>query len=149
MRHIGIKNWYVGKVEIGEKVRSKFYIGAYGEQSAIRAFHENLNFSGAEIKPLRHHMSTEQDVQWMWRSPYQECSCDYPEDEVMSYLNKNLALFQQLKLHRNSIKDLAVIIVCYLEQSDRHRGYSISSDLIKLLADVNASLEIDIEPLIA
>lgn len=148
VRHVGAENRYLGKVEIGRKMRSKFYIGAYGEQSVIRALHANLNFPSAEIKPLRRQVAAEKAAQWMWRSPYQKCSGDYPEDEAMSFLNENLELLQQLKLHRNSLQDLAVVIVCYLEKNDRPQGYSISSNLVRVLADVNASLEIDIEALL-
>ena len=47
---------------------------------------------------------------------------------------------------RGHVDALMVVLVCdhSFEPDDRPRGYSIASDLIRMLADIGASLQIDI-----
>lgn len=128
-------------------MRSKFYLGAYGDENNIRALHDSLKLPGSKVKPLLFKPSSgqpDQGVQWMWRSPYQKCSSDFPEDELTAFLHDNSDLLQQLKAHREVLHDLAGIIVCQLDDGEQPHGYSISSNLMRLLSHANASLEIDI-----
>ncbi len=128
-------------------MRSKFYLYASGKESDIRALYDHLELSGSEIKPLKFKSpsaSSDQEVQWMWRSPYQECSSDFPEDELAAFLDDSPDLLKQLKTHRKALDELAGMIVCQLDEGEKPRGYSVSSDLMRLLSDADASLEIDI-----
>ncbi len=128
-------------------MRSKFYIGAYGSEKNICALHDSLKLPYSAIKPLKCKPPSdfaEQGVQWTWHSPHHECSSDFPEDELMLYLSNNLGLLQQLKAYRYTLYDLVVIIACDIQDGEKPRGYSISSDLMKLLSDTSATLEIDI-----
>lgn len=142
----------MGEVEIRAMImHSKFYLYASGNESDIRALYDHLKLQGSEIKPLKFKLPSEtsdQEVQWMWRSSYQECSSDFPEDELEVFLENNAYLLQRLKEHRESLHELMVIIVCQLNDGEQPRGYSISSNLMRLLSDMNASLEIDIVDLV-
>jgi hypothetical protein len=128
-------------------MRSKFYLYASGNESDIRALYDYLKLPDSEIKPLKT-VSPEQAIQWMWRSPYQECFGDFPEDELEAFLNDNFDLLQQLKAHRESLRELAGMIVCQLGEGEQPRGYSISPTLIRMLSDINASLEVDVVQLV-
>lgn len=132
-------------------MRSKFYLYASGKESDVRALYEHLKLSGSEIKPLKFKpplAKPDQGVQWMWRSQYQECSTDFPEDELATFLNDNPDLLQHLSAHREALHELAAMIVCQLDEAEQPRGYSVSSDLMRLLADADASLEIDVARLV-
>jgi hypothetical protein len=138
----------VGKVEIRAMImRSKFYLCAYGNEGDIRALYDYLKLQDSEIKPLKFKLpsaSSDQDVQWKWRTSYQECSSDFPEDELEVFLEDNASLLQQLKTHRESLYELVGMIVCQLNDGEQPRGYSISPNLMRLLSNMDASLEIDI-----
>ncbi len=129
-------------------MRSKFYLYASGNENDIRALYDHLRLSGSEIKSLKFKSpsasSPEQGDEWMWRSPYQECSSDFPEDELTMFLNDNPDLLKQLKTHREALHELTGMIVCQLNEGEQPRGYSVSSELMRLLSDADASLEIDI-----
>lgn len=128
-------------------MRSKFYLYASGNETDIRAFYDYSMLPDSEINPLMSKLpsaSPDQRVQWMWRTPYQECAGEFPEDELEAFLNDNFDLLQQLKVHRESLHELAAMIVCQLDDGEKPRGYSISPTLMKILSDVNATLEIDI-----
>jgi hypothetical protein len=84
----------------------------------------------------------------MWRTPYHECSSEFPEDELAAFLRDNSELLHELGARREMVQDLAAVIVCEVNEGEVPHGYSISSSLVKLLADVNASLEIDVVPLV-
>ena len=132
-------------------MRSKFYLYASGNESDIRALYDHLKLPDSEINPLKSKQSSvspDQEVQWMWRSLYQECSGDFPEDELETFLNDNFDLLQQLKVYRESLYELAGMIVCQLNNGEQPRGYSISPTLMRILSEVNMSLEIDIVQLV-
>lgn len=127
-------------------MHSQFYIGAYGSENDICALHERLKFPGSEIRPLKCKLPIEwadQGMQWLWHSPYQECSSNFPENELTIYLNSNSNLIRQLKSHRGTLCDLVATIVCHLNAGEPPYGYSISLHLMKLLSEIDASLEID------
>ena len=125
-------------------MRSKFYLYVSGNENDIRNLCDTLNLSGSEIKPL---LSDEhkQKNQWMWYSQYQECSSEFPEDELSVFLHNNQDILHQLKESRDVLHELVGVIVCQLDKGESPRGYSISSDLMKLLSISDMSLEIDIE----
>jgi len=107
-----------------------------------------LQLPGSKIKHLKLKPSLDQSdhrMQWMWRTPYQECSSNFPEDELTTYLHENSDLLQQLQAYREVLHDLAGTMVCQLDEDESPRGYSISPALMRLLIDANASLDIDIE----
>ena len=126
-------------------MRSKFYLSAIGSEDNIRALHDQLKLLGSEVKQLRANPldPSPQAERWLWCSPYQTCSSDFPEDELTAYLRENSHLLATLGKHRAGLKDVGPVIV---SQPDHNgiRGCSVSSELISLLASVNASLEIDI-----
>jgi hypothetical protein len=126
-------------------MRSKFYLSAVGREDKIRALHDELKISGSAVKQLQPNLldPSPQEERWLWRSPYQTCNGEFPEDELTAYLRENSHVLSLLKKHRAGLKDVGPVIV---SQSDQNgiRGCSISSELIGLLASANASLEIDI-----
>lgn len=129
-------------------MRSKFYLYASGREDDIRALDADLKLPGSEIKALRPRSpidQTEQGAKWMWRSSYQECSTEFPEDEFTAFLHDNPGILQRLKAHRTVLHELTGMIVSQFDANEQPRGYSVSSVLIRQLADANASLEIDIE----
>lgn len=128
-------------------MRTRFYLYASGNESDIRALYDYLKLSGSEIRPLKFKPPSsqpDQGVLWMWRSSYQECSGEFPEDEFAAFLNDNPDLLKKLKARRKSLNELTGMIVCQLDNGEQPRGYSLSSNLLRLLSGVNASLEIDI-----
>jgi hypothetical protein len=122
-------------------MRRVFYLSAAGTEAAIRAFHEHLKLPGSNIKAL-----LSQPELWIWRTEYENCVGDFPEDELEAYLDSHPSLRHELKLYRDHLDSLSGVIVSYYEEGDDPRGFSISSNLIKLLAEMDASLEIDVVP---
>ena len=139
------EDWYLGAMEEVGRMQSKFYISAVGHEDMIRALHVELNIPGAEVKELRPNPIDPhpQAERWLWRSPYQVCSGDFPEDELAAYLRENGHVLSVLKQHSAHLRDVGPVIVSLPDQG-RAGGYSVSSELIQLLASANASLEIDI-----
>lgn len=129
---------------------SKFYIHASGEEAGIRTLDDNLNWSGSRVRALPKSVldPSGQKGPWIWSSPYQECTSEFPEDELARFLRDNAPLRHQLTAHRAALREVAGVIVCSLEQGEQPRGYSISSELMQLLLEIDATLEIDIEPAI-
>lgn len=113
-----------------------FYIGAYGEKENIHDFHAALKLPQSEVKVLR--------SGWHWHSAYNECSSLFPEDELEYFLSGNRELIKKIKKYRSLVERLIGTIVCELGMGERPHGYSISTSLIQILAEIDASLEIDV-----
>lgn len=127
---------------------SKFYLCASGNEKDIRNLYESLNLSGSEMKPLltKHSAGKDhQENQWIWYTPYHECTSYFPEDELSKYLQDNQNLINKLKEHRDVLHELSGIIVSQPDAGEKIRGYSISSDLMRLLSIAKISLEIGFE----
>jgi hypothetical protein len=125
-------------------MRAKVQICATGNKEGIRSLHTRLNTAGT-IRFLKPTVLTPQnDGVLQWCADFQECLTQFPEDEIAELLDKDL--LATLKVMRGCIDELMVVLVCEhgTEPDDRPRGYSVSLDLIRMLADVGASLEIDI-----
>lgn len=129
-------------------MRSKFYVYAYSNENVIRALHKDLQFPGSVIRPLKHApLLSNQEMPWVWETPCRECSTNFPEGELEEYLHNNADLLKKLEPYSETLAIQGVIVREYVE-NDQHCGYSISSNLIKMLSGINASLEIDVVPLV-
>jgi hypothetical protein len=127
-------------------MQSRFYVSAVGPEHAILALHQEAAIAGAEmikLQPncLEPNFSTDR---WLWRSPYQFTTSQFPEDELVAYLRENQNILALLKKHGVQLRDAGPVIV---SESDENgpRGFYISSELIQLLSSAQASLEIDID----
>lgn len=115
---------------------NSFYLGAYGKEENIYLFHESLRLPMSEVKNLK--------VGWHWHSSYNKCASLFPEDELENFLSENRLLVKKIKKHRGLVDKLIATIVYEWKINEKPQGYSISPRLIQLLAEINASLEIDI-----
>jgi len=128
-------------------MRYKYYLSATGSQSEIHALAEYLNVTGSKVEQLRSaHLSNNLagSDKWIWRSPYYDCKGDFPEDELLEFLRKNADLVEKLKERPEGIQDMVAVLVGKIGDGDEPNGYSISNDLITYLAEIRASLEIDV-----
>lgn len=123
-------------------MNTKFYIYASGAEKNIQKLSEEISWPGAVIKALSPKKLKER--QWMWRTPYELCSSDYPEDQLVEYFRSNEVAVSQLSGHRSTLQELVVMLVCELGAGEIPHGYSISPELMSKLLEINASLEIDI-----
>lgn len=125
-------------------MRARVQICAAGNEEGIRSLSVRLNMAGT-IRALKATVLTPQNEGvFQWCLPFRECITEFPEDEIAAFLDVDLLV--TLKEMRESIDDLMIVLVCEHgeEPDDRPRGYSISPELIRMLADIDASLEIDI-----
>lgn len=125
-------------------MHARVQICAKDKDEKIQLLHKRLNMLGAihSLKPTI--LTPENKDVSEWCSDFYECKTNFPEDEILELLNKDI--LTSLKAIRGTIDTLMVVLVCEHdpEPNDRPRGYSISLDLIKMLAEIGASLEIDI-----
>ena len=78
-----------------------------------------------------------------WRSKsYEVTASNYPEDTLFNLVT-SLANNAQEFLLKESVK-ISVNIVEYLKNTDNPRGFFFSSELIKVLAQLNAEIDTDI-----
>lgn len=126
-------------------MKTRLQICANGNECNIRELHLSLNMIG-KVRVLKPTILTPQYAveTWEWCSPYQECLTSFPENEISDLLSTQMIAI--LKSLRENLNDLMIVIVCQYGTNEVPNGYSISSDLIKTLADIGASLEIDITP---
>ncbi len=125
-------------------MRARVQICAAGNEEGIRSLSVRLNMAGT-IRALKATVLTPQNEGvFEWCLPFRECITDFPEEEIAALLDVDLRA--TLKEMRENVDDLMVVLVCEhgAKPDDRPRGYSISPDLIRMLADIDASLEIDI-----
>lgn len=115
---------------------NSFYLGAYGKEKNVYMFHESLELPMSEVKSLK--------VGWHWHSSYNKCSSLFPEDELENFLSENRELVKKIKKHRGLVDKLIATIVYEWNMNEKPQGYSISPHLIQLLAEINASLEVDV-----
>ena len=127
-------------------MQSKFYFSAVGNEDHIRNLHAEMNIPDAEVKELKPNPldTHSQSERWLWRSPYQICAGDFPEDELIAYLRGNDHVLSVFARYGSKLRDIGPVIVSFYDENEPARGYSISPALIQILAKVNASLEIDI-----
>ncbi|MEI2676987.1 MAG: hypothetical protein V9G29_03515 [Burkholderiaceae bacterium] len=125
-------------------MRARVQICAKDKDEKIQLLYKHLNMLGAihSLKPTV--LTPENKGVSEWCSDFYECQTNFPEDEILELLGKDL--LASLKAIRGTIDTLMVVLVCAHdpEPNDRPRGYSISLDLVKTLAELGASLEIDI-----
>lgn len=121
-------------------MNTKFYIYASGNRDDILNLSIELNWPGATIKPTRKH------EQWTWFTPYEICSSDYPEDQLLAYIQTNRKTLLRAMKFRPTLEEFVVMIVSEVEPSKIPHGYSISYELMANLVEINASLEIDVTP---
>lgn len=121
-------------------MNTKFYIYASGNKDNILNLSIELNWPGATVKPTR------KPEKWAWFTPYERCSSDYPEDQLLAYIQTNRkTLLRAIEL-RPTLEEFVVMIVSEVEPSKIPKGYSISYELMANLVEINASLEIDLTP---
>lgn len=77
-----------------------------------------------------------------WESELIEVSSDYPEDKLTELLKR----YRQSLLPVIGTKRIRIVaeIVARYENSEEVRGYFLSTDLIQCLAELRASLDIDV-----
>lgn len=125
-------------------MRAKVQVCAIGNEEGISLIHTRLNLMGTTsfLKPTI--LTPENAGVLQWCSDFQQCQTEFPEDEISELLNTEM--LSTLKDMRCYIDELMVVLVCEHESEpeDRPRGYTVSLNLIQLLAEVGASLEIDI-----
>ncbi|OQX13505.1 MAG: hypothetical protein BWK73_12040 [Thiothrix lacustris] len=128
-------------------MKSRFYIAASGDEQPIRLLHNDLKLLAGRVREQPFNPITdkkEQKTKWGWSSAYQKCTGLYPEDELADFLSQNPEVISVLTAHRPMIDEVTAVIAIELNAEDGLRGCPVSSELICLLASINASLDIDI-----
>jgi len=125
-------------------MQSSFYIGACANEGVICNLHESLKLPGSKTKALRYKSPSGKGVQWSWSTLHQECVGNIPIDELEEFLQENEALLQKIKPHRKNFDKFGISIICYLDKGEPARGYAVSPELMRLLVDADAFLDIDV-----
>lgn len=115
-----------------------------GEKSAVEDLHQRMKLAGSVSKPLLGGLCSGAEPRWLWRTAYIYCHDLYPEDALEAFLQNSPNLISDLKIHRQDFDGVAALIVAEGTQEDFIRGYSFSSTLIRALAGIDASLEVDV-----
>ncbi|WP_212631861.1 hypothetical protein [Pseudomonas sp. KB-10] len=121
-------------------MNTRLYIYASGIESSILAMSKKINWPESSIR----HSSIDTN-RWTWRTKHEQCG-NFPEEDLLIFLRKHKEKLIKLSNCRPSLQELSVMIVSEATPEDPHRGYSITSELIAALHQLNLSLEIDVVP---
>lgn len=121
-------------------MNTRLYIYASGIESNILAMSKKLNWPESSIR----NSPTDSD-RWTWRTKHEQCG-DFPEEDLLIFLRKHKEKLTSLSNCRSTLHELSVMIVSEATPKDPHRGYSITSELVTALHQLNLSLEIDVVP---
>ena len=128
-------------------MRFKIYLTIEGNNFNPTLFNNMLDelITGEVIQRKRvgSHALNENTNLTYWRSKsYEVTASNYPEDTLFNLITL-LANNAQDFLAKESVK-ISANIVEYLKHTDSPRGFFFSSELIKVLAQLNAEIDTDI-----
>ncbi|MBX3664870.1 MAG: hypothetical protein KF834_04215 [Burkholderiales bacterium] len=126
-------------------MRFNIYFGVTGDKQTITSFHSELQLPGSETRALvpKDSSKSGQDSRWAWRTKYIPVTSGFPEDALRDLLLAHKQVLPLLDKYRSHLTEIGAFIIAQHDDDEDLRGYSFSKETIKLLAEFDASLELD------
>jgi hypothetical protein len=126
-------------------MRFTIYLGVTGDEQTIASFHSELQLPGSETRALtpKDRPQSGQGIRWAWRTRYIPVTSGFPEDALRDLLLAHKHVLPVIGKHRPHLTEIGAFIIAQHDDGEEPRGYSFSQDMIKLLAEFGASLELD------
>ena len=126
-------------------MRFKLCLAATGSKSVIEDLDRAMGVEGAVRRALRPKEAPGSDstARWLWQTKYRAADSSFPEDVLKDLLVEHKHRFSIINARRRNLDEVVGTIIAQFDPQEQPRGYSFSSEAIKLLAEIGASLEID------
>ena len=118
------------------------YLGLTGDERTIAALHSELQLQESETRALKYLLQNGGNA-WSWRTKYIPVISGFPEDALQDLLVSHKHVLPVIEKYRSQLEGTSAVIIAQYDEGDGHRGYSFSEDILRLLAEFGASLEID------
>jgi hypothetical protein len=117
-----------------------FYVGVVGPGERIRALDANLALPGSEVRQLLHRG----DDIWLWRTPYVVTHVATLDDDFANYLLANALGLSRIPAYDGGLLMTAQVVARRAGDGDEPCGYHFSIETIRLLAELGANIDIDV-----
>jgi hypothetical protein len=121
------------------------YLRVHGDESMIRAIHEEAALPHASIKQLKAKRGAGHDHWWDWQTERVSLNIDDPDGDLKSFLIAHRSIFPTIKKYRDSEVEVYLEIVTKYEESEEPRGLYLSAKTIALLGELGGALDNDVE----
>lgn len=104
-----------------------------------------MGIEGAVLRALRPKEApgNSSSARWLWQTKYHAVESSFPEDDLRDLLTSYKNRFVVINTYRSNLDEVVATIIAQFDPHDPPHGYSFSSETIRLLAEIGASLEID------
>ncbi len=124
-------------------MRFQAYIGIVNDAGSIRALHEHTNIPDAAIKPLKALREGTGEVWWHWHTAKTDIDGTDIDAGVKELLKKHRPFFTAIKKYRGPEADTTLELVTYHREKEEPWGFSLSSETISLLSELDAAFDND------
>jgi hypothetical protein len=121
------------------------YIRVCGDESTIRALHDETKLPHATIKQLKAKTRSGDAYCWNWQTERVSINVDDADGELKRFLNSHRRIFPAIKKHRKSETDIYLQIITKYQDGEDLRGLYLSAETIALLGELGGAVDNDVE----